>query len=388
MIVGVDGGALSVSDERLKVGVYKVSRRLLENLSQLDNSNNYRIYTMSEIGEGIFSRRGGSVQTRVLSPRLGWSKIRIPIELFLHPVDVYLGLSQSLPHLFRMSHNISPVQPAYPNTTPGKKNSKLPFLVGFVYDLGFLHNPDAYAVSFKRLSRQTSDLINRADCIVTISHATKSDIVDTYGYPAGNISVLYPGTDRIFSSGAKAYVHKKPYFLYVGALKPGKNIPLALRAFSYFLKKTDLQYDFILAGGDFWPDPEIAETISRYGIGASTILTGFVSDELLATYYRGASALICPSPTEGFCLPAAEAMASGIPVIAVRSGALPEVIGGAGIFVPPGNSADLGRAMQQIVQTPLLSAKLGRSGLHISQKYSWTSFARGVLELYPHGQTV
>jgi hypothetical protein len=101
MIIGVDGGALSQQDKRLQVGVYKVNHRLLENLSHLDYSNNYRIYTFNSRGEGSHFKYGSKFESRVVKPAFGWQKIWLPLELWRNQPDLFLGLSQSVPWITR-----------------------------------------------------------------------------------------------------------------------------------------------------------------------------------------------------------------------------------------------------------------------------------------------
>ena len=151
MIIGVDCGALSISDGRLKVGVWRVTYNLLRELAKLDKKNEYRLYTFAPIGEQF----GKNFKNVVVRPRVGWSRISLPIELRLHPIDVFLGLSQMLP------------------VCNAKK-------IGFIHDLGFLHYPEAYPGSLEKLKNQTAQLIARADRIVTMSETSKKDIEKQY----------------------------------------------------------------------------------------------------------------------------------------------------------------------------------------------------------------
>ena len=97
MTIGVDGGALSIADDRLKVGVYRVTFNLLRELGKLDVRNDYRIYSFLPIDRGAMDAFGTRIKNVVLAPSIGWATVRLPLELKLHPVDVYLGLSQSVP---------------------------------------------------------------------------------------------------------------------------------------------------------------------------------------------------------------------------------------------------------------------------------------------------
>jgi glycosyltransferase involved in cell wall biosynthesis len=107
-----------------------------------------------------------------------------------------------------------------------------------------------------------------------------------------------------------------------------------------------------------------------------------VGDEDLAALYRGAVALVYPSQYEGFGLPALEAMACGCPVIATTGGALPEVVGDAGLLVEPGASGPLGEAMRRVSSDGGLREDLIRKGLERARTFSWERTAARMLEIY------
>jgi glycosyltransferase involved in cell wall biosynthesis len=356
MMIGIDGGALAVRDPRLKVGVYKITERLSENISQIEYSNYYRIYTFNKIGEGgLFVKK--RVEFRVPGPALGWQKIWLSLELTIHPVQVFLGLSQFIPFV------------------PFKSTSSN---IGFIYDLGFIHAPDLYPGSYNDLVKQTKSLISRSNRIVTISNFVKIDIINTYKYPANLIDVCYPGVDKIFTPKGNIF-KSKPYFLSVGALKPGKNISQLVKIFDKFITDSKQDYELLIIGGNYWYDKKIDEALSTVRNKDKIKLLGVVPDSQLPSYYRGATATIITSLTEGFCLPVVESMACGCPVVAAHAGALPEIVGGAGIIVPAGDLAGFVSALSNL--TDMRRRKIySDKGLEIVKKYSWEKFTKGVLE--------
>ncbi len=370
MIVGVDAGAISITDERLKVGVWRVTFNLLKELSTLDTVNQYRLYSFRVIERGVMEVFGPRMTNVVLRPAKGWMSVRLPIELKLRPVDVFLGLAQALPH--SSSHNI-----------------------GFIYDLGFLYHPDAYGTSANRLKKQTQELVARADHIVTISQASKKDILHQYGIEKDRVTVSYPGVDEELkdwtpdpSSSAGRQVRndtntKHPYFLFVGSLNKAKDIPLAIEAFAMFLKKANKPYDLLLIGGDYWPDPAIDAAIHRYQLNGNIRKLGFVPDEMLLDYYRGATAFVTTALHEGFCLPAAEAMAAGTPVVAVDRGAMKEVVGDGGIIVEERGinsaSTNLASALARVAETKTRAA-LSKQATLRAKTFRWKAFAQTVYQ--------
>ncbi len=330
MIIGVDAGTLSIGDERLKVGVWRVADNLIQELLKIDKKNTYRLYSFRPLAIG---------GQNVVLPNKGFFRIFLPLELRRRPVNVFLGLSQALP--------------SFTGRT-----------IGFIYDLGFLHYPQAYPDSLNKLKKQTENVVKHADQLVTISHSVADDIKRIY---KADSLVCYPGVDKLFNPIGEKYKSKKPYFLFVGALKRGKNIPALIKSFANFSKS----YDLLLIGGDYWLDPEI-----KIINGVKKL--GFVPDKELLKYYRGATALVVPSLWEGFCLPIVEAMACGCPVVATNVGAMPEIIGNAGLVV---EEDKLASAMKRISSDDLLREELITKGLKRAKDFSWTKMATSVLSL-------
>lgn len=353
MIIGVDAGAMGISDERLKLGVYWVNVNLLRELGKIDKKNTYILYSFSPIDGEVMRSFGPRMGNTVLLPQAGWSTVRLPLELKLHPVDVFLGLSQFVPA--SKSYNI-----------------------GFIYDLGFLRHPEAYPGSQIKLSQNTDNLVDRSHEIITISGAVKADIVGRYTMNPKTVTVAYPGVVRTFTDKGAAYKGEHPYFLFVGALKPGKNIPFLLRGFAKFLASQKSVVDLYLLGGEYWKDPEIQKEIEQLHIVSRVKKLGFVPDTTLAGYYRGAIAFVSPSLYEGFCLPAVEAQACGSPVIGSTTGAFPEVIGNTGMLVDPHDSAALAKAMNIITKKRSAYVK---KGLNNALRFSWISMGETVNSL-------
>lgn len=354
MKVGIDGGALSISDDRLKVGVYRVAYNLVKELPRLEARNDYRVYSFRGGEEGMHKLKRKNVSFTQLT-RPGFQKIWQPIELIQNPVDVYLGISQSLPYTL---YDV-------------KK-------IGFIYDVGFLDHPEFYRESYYALSMQTAAVVKRSHHIITISQSSAESIRRIYHVPAEKLTVAYLGVEKQFHPTGKKFHSANPYFLFAGSLKPGKNVPMMLRAFAAFLEKSEIVYDFVLAGSDYWPDPGISATINSLNLQSRVKIVGFVDDDTLAEYYRGATAFVSVSLIEGFGLPVVEAMASGIPVVGSTAGSFPEVVGEAGILVNPEADATLVSALQEITANGQLRKRLISRGLIRAKEFSWQKFAGAV----------
>lgn len=349
MVIGVDAGALSITDDRLKVGVYRVTKQTLLSLAKLDRENHYRLYTFLPVEEGIVEAFEGRVEEVVL-PMRGWQRVWLPIELRKRPVGVFLGFAQALPF------------------------SKTSYNIGFVYDLGFLYHPQVYGTSAITLKKQTDTLVRRSDHIITISSATKTDLTREYGLSKEKITVAYPGVDASFSPAGEKYVGPKPYFLFVGSLNKVKDIPTLLESFAKLRG-----YDLYLVGGNYWPDPAIEETIKKFHLAGRVKKFGFVPDEELPKYYRGATAFVTTALQEGFCLPVAESMACGTPVVSLAQGALGEIVGKGGIV-----TEKIAEGMREMTDKNI-RAEYVKKAIRQAKKFRWEEFARHILNCIHNG---
>lgn len=357
MRIGIDGGALSVSDDRLKVGVYRVSYNLVKELPRLSVKHFYRVYGFGRGGEGVEQLADPHVQFVPLV-RPGYQKIWQSLEILRNPIDIYIGLAQTVPPLPTILCDV-------------KK-------IGVIYDVGFLTHPEYYPRSAHSLKKRTAELVARSDHILTISESSKQAICRMYALPGSQVSVAYLGIESVFTARGIAHKGRRPYFLFAGALKPGKNVPFIIRAFAEFLKESKVLYDLLLVGSAYWLDPKIRETIVELELGKRVHLVGFVSDEKLASYYRGATALVSVSHIEGFGLPAVEAMACGCPVIVSTVGSYPEVVGDAGTLVSPDDELAITRAMERMVKDPAFRTTCVRKGQAKAKQFRWKKFARTV----------
>jgi len=123
--------------------------------------------------------------------------------------------------------------------------------------------------------------------------------------------------------------------------------------------------------------------LEKFGVDGLVSFTGRLTKEELARQYSRAEIAVVPSLYEGFGLPASEAMACGVPVIASSGGALPEVVGNAGILVPPGEPGPLAEAIKHLLKDKQLQRELGEAGRkRVQQEFSWEQAANKIVKVY------
>ena len=241
-----------------------------------------------------------------------------------------------------------------------------------IHDVGHRHEPRTYSRSARwYLEATTRYAARRANRLIAVSQSTADDLTRFYGVPGGRIAVVHSGVDvrmRPQDPARVAEVLQRleiggGYFLYVGRNHPRKNLKMLRRAFDE-ARRRGLEAELILAG----PGHELASP------GSARVLPYVPADELPALY-AGAIALTLPSRFEGFGFPALEAMACGTAVIASTAGALPEIVGTAGILLSPDDAGAWSQAMLELASDAALQRRLIAAGSARSAEFSWTNAA-------------
>jgi glycosyltransferase involved in cell wall biosynthesis len=172
----------------------------------------------------------------------------------------------------------------------------------------------------------------------------------------------------------------QPYILAVGTLEPRKNLPTLLRAFAKI--KDDIPHQLVLVGPEGWLTGKLKSTLDELALGDRVRLTGFVSDEELGGWYSAADLFAFPSYYEGFGLPTIEAMLCGAPVLASNTSSFPEVVGDAGILIPPTDIDTWAEAMCDLVRDEGRRNDLREKGLVRAESFSWRRTAQETYDIY------
>jgi len=229
----------------------------------------------------------------------------------------------------------------------------------------------------------------RATAIIAISQATKQDIITFYHIPAEKIHVIYeapaphfrPQPEIVIQQVRAKYSLPQRYLLTVGTLEPRKNLVRLLSAFEH-VHRQGLVDALVIVGAKGWLYDDFFRHLQSSPVRDSVILPGFVPDELLPALYAGATLFVLPSLYEGFGLPVLEAMACGVPVVASRAGALPEVGGEAAHYFDPTNVENMTQTIIDCLQDTQLRAAMREAGLRQAARFSWRRTARETAQVY------
>jgi glycosyltransferase involved in cell wall biosynthesis len=167
----------------------------------------------------------------------------------------------------------------------------------------------------------------------------------------------------------------RSYLLFVGTVEPRKGIDTLLAAHAALRRQGHPELRLVVAGPPGWGETPALD-------GPGVVAPGRVDEATLDALYRGAAALAVPSRSEGFGLPALEAMARGCPVVASAAGALPEVVGDAGVLVPPGDADALAGALARLLTDDGWAATLGAAGHRRAATFTWSACTAAHLAAY------
>jgi glycosyltransferase involved in cell wall biosynthesis len=220
--------------------------------------------------------------------------------------------------------------------------------------------------------------------IVTVSESSKRDIVAQMGIRESQLAVVPVGVDHTRFRPLPT-VGRIPGRIMTTASAdvPLKGLVPLLEALAKV--RTEHDADLVVIGKPR-AESRVEETIERLGLaGAVTFVSG-VSDQRIVELYAEASVAVVPSLYEGFSLPAVEAMACGVPLVATTGGALPEVVGGdgdTGLLVPPGDPGALAVALGRVLGDPVLAARLSVAGRRrVLERFTWRACAQATVEHY------
>jgi glycosyltransferase involved in cell wall biosynthesis len=229
--------------------------------------------------------------------------------------------------------------------------------VPVIHDLAFEHYPNDIPRNVLKFYRSHFPrYAQKAAHIIAVSEYTKRDIVEQYNIPINKITVAYNAVNKIFTPSSPAeqnatlqkYTNGKPYFLFVGAIHPRKNIVNLLKSFDEFKKQYHTEHKLVIVGRKAWDYEDALQAYEQMDYKGEVIFTGHLEINELRLLYGAASALVYVSYFEGFGIPIIEALSCGCPVITSNVSSMPEVVGKAGLLVDPLDVQNIVRMMQKV----------------------------------------
>lgn len=354
MLIGIDANEANLTKDR--VGINEYAYNLLWAIYNLKIDHKFVIYLKTKPNNDLPKERDGWKYRVIPFPKL-WTQTRLPFDLYFHfpRPDVFFSMTHYAPRF-----------------------APMPTVVA-IMDLGFLQTPEQLtAKDFNQLKSWTKYSVQNAKKVIAISEYTKQNILKTYGKKPEDVVVTLlacnPDITRPVHNNKvlKKYGITKPYFLFLGSLKPNKNIEGLINAFA----QLDENYQLVIAGKKAWLYDQIFNTVKYLHLQDRVIFTGFVEKSEKPVLFTESTAYILPSFVEGFGIPILEAMTCQTPVVVSAVASLPEVAGDAGIYIQPDNVDSIAAGIQKAVTDRDKFVKLGKERVKL---FSWAKCAQETL---------
>ncbi|WP_274628441.1 glycosyltransferase family 4 protein [Arvimicrobium flavum] len=258
-----------------------------------------------------------------------------------------------------------------------------------IHDLSFERLPHTHPADRVAFLRSRLRTVNEYPFINTLSHFSASEIAEVYGYPIDRIGVTHPGVnERMYrkpDAAALAQVERmglaeRSYFLTVGTVEPRKNHKVLVEAYVGLPAEVRRRCPLVIVGASGWGSLDVPgqDELVRDG---SIRFTGYASEDVVHALYARARALLFPTLYEGFGIPVAEAMASGLQPIVSDIPVMREVAGDVGIYIDPKDAeawrAVLAAAAADDSEFSKESALVARS-----KQFTWQLTAQKTAALY------
>ena len=257
-----------------------------------------------------------------------------------------------------------------------------------IHDLGFEHFPEHVPYLVRKFYRYfTPKYCQKAAKVMAVSAYTKQDIISTYNIEAQKIDVVYNGFElenqesRVKGQDAEKQIltSEIPYFIFVGAVHPRKNVLGLLEAFELFKGFFSHQHKLVIVGRKAWMNDELENFYSKMKFKNDVIWIEKIERTDLLELMQHAYGLVYTSLFEGFGIPILEAMTLGLPVICSNTSSMPEVAGNAALLVQPTNASEIAAAMNELIINDELRNDLIAKGKLRAIHFNWNISAEKVV---------
>ncbi|MGB5389762.1 MAG: glycosyltransferase family 1 protein [Thermoanaerobaculia bacterium] len=311
-------------------------------------------------------REGIEMEAQAAPSGVWWQQLTLPRRLADSDIDLLWSPLLTLP---------------VRNPVPG---------VVTIHDLTPLVLPGAHQLKV-RLSFLPflASTLRQARRVAVDSKATAEDVKAHYPPAANRLQVVYPGIDPVFVPGAPEDIAATReelscplgYLLFSGTLEPRKNLSTLLDAWEALVKTSPDALPIVITGPYGWKSKGLSSRMRKLeALGLHYL--GRLPRARQVQVMQAASIFVYPSLYEGFGLPAAEAMACGIPTIVSNRSSLPEVVGDAGLQIEPDDARQLREAIARIADDDGLSSELGERGQQRARRFTWQKAAGEMEEIF------
>lgn len=372
MRIGIDARILGYR----RAGIGKYTQRLIEQLPTLEKQDNFFILHSWRDSETLVKQANFHRQTLLTPCHNRFEQWILPLETFFLGLDL-LHSPDFIPPFYRTYKSIITV-----------------------HDLAFLRFPHFVTSDSAHHYGMIDQAARNTDHIIAVSESTKADLINMLGVSERKITVIHEAADPIYrlindkasiqQALEKYKLAQRPYIFFLSTIEPRKNLPTLLRAFRQLLNEYPSMKDLVLAvaGEKGWLFEDVFKLYNDLNLQQNVYFLGRVAQEDLPALFNGAIIHVHPSFYEGFGLTPLEAMACGTPTISSNVSSLPEVVGDAGLLVPPDNIDEWTNSIYRLINDSTLRQTLSEKGLRRAAQFSWNKAAQQHLEVYHRFRTM
>jgi glycosyltransferase involved in cell wall biosynthesis len=339
-------------------GIGTYIRNLLRQLARIDGDTEY-VLLCREADLGIAAQLGPNFRS-VREPSPNYS--------LREQIHVPWVLRRERPDVYHAPHYVLP---------PAVQCRSVVTIHDCIHLMFPQYLPNRAAYAYARTAMWAA--ARRSDRILTVSEASKRDILQLFNVKPEKIVVVYNAIDEHFSAAPsedhvrrirERYQLDHKFVLYVGNIKPHKNLVRLIEAFSQLRRSHD-DLKLLIIGDEISKLPALRRAVHRHKLHKHVRFLGYLKDDTLTVLYRLASVFVFPSLYEGFGLPPLEAMASGTPVVTSNVSSLPEVTGDAAVLVDPYDVDSIANGMRRVLDDPQFAEELRLKGIKRAREFSW-----------------
>jgi glycosyltransferase involved in cell wall biosynthesis len=347
-------------------GISTYIRRLVQALEKLDTQNEYTIFHSRKDQKRLSDKFNRAASWTPAHHRI--ERLALSVELAWRGLDIFHSPDFIAPYRAAKRHIIT------------------------VHDLTFLHYPQYLTADSRQYyNEQIANSCQHADHILSVSEATKGDLINMLTIPEYKISVQPHGAgeqyypmqpDETEPIRQALDLPKEGYILQVGTWEPRKNIIGLLKGYKVLLEKMPDAPPVLLVGRKGWLFDETKAEIDILGINEHILWRDNVSDSQLAAVYNMALVNTSVSHYEGFGMPALEGMACGtVPIVSNRS-SLPEVVGELGLLVNPDSPENIAEALEKAITDSQWRKEQSKKAIERAKLFTWKQSATIALDAY------
>lgn len=364
-------------DARLwdETGVGRYTRNLIKEIERQDKKNEYVLFFYKRAAHPILSEiselRERNPHWKFIFTNIRWHSLReqadFPKLIKKEKLDIMHFPYFSVPFSYNRPYVVT-IHDLIINHFPTGRASTLPLPVYYIKHF-------AYRSLIKHISK-------KACKIITVSNATREEILSHLSVPQEKIVVTYEGIDTNFDEKKRVAKRKYDnYFLFVGNAYPHKNPEILVEAFAKIVSEyPDTKLLFVGAKNYFYS--RLQELVVLHHLEKNILFLGKISDPALQTLYRHAHALITPSLMEGFGLPGLEAMRHRCLVLASDIPVYKEIYGDAALYFDPRSEKSIHATIRSVLRDRKNVTPYIERGLEQIKRYSWEKMAKETIQIY------